>query len=68
MESVDRRLSAGNYGRIARRAKITKQHVARVLKGKSGVSLSCAFAISMAAGVTLDEMFEFIAQMKMGNR
>lgn len=68
MESVDRRLTAGNYGRIGRRAKITKQHVSRVLKGESGATMSTAFAISMAAGVTLDELYDFIARSKAANR
>ena len=54
-------LGPGNYRRIARTAGVTPQHVARVLRGERGASLHVGARIAKAAGVTLDQMYEFIS-------
>ncbi len=53
-------LGPGNYRRIARGARLTPQHVGRVLGGRRGTSLEVGARIAAAAGVTLDQLYAFI--------
>lgn len=55
-----RLLGAGNYRRIFRTSGISPQHIARVVTGRKGASLHVAKRIAFAAGVSLDEMYNFI--------
>lgn len=55
---IGRRLGPGNFGRIARRTGIDKQHVSRSCQGLREPSLDVAGLISQAAGVSLDEFWE----------
>ena len=57
---VERLLGPGNYRRIARKAKLSPQHVGRLLKGKRGASFHVAARVAQAAGVTLDALYAFI--------
>jgi transcriptional regulator with XRE-family HTH domain len=54
-------LGEGNYRRISKKAGLSPQHVARVLKGMRGCSLHVAKSIADAAGVSLDALYLFIA-------
>lgn len=55
------KLGPGNYRSIARGAGLTPQHVSRVLRGLKGVSFLVAARIARTAGVTLDEMYEYVS-------
>lgn len=55
-------LGPGNYHRIARGSGYTPQYISRVLRGKIGVRFHGAAVIAEAAGVTLDELWNFISQ------
>lgn len=59
-DSVHPALSAGQYGLIARRAVLPRQHVGRILKGTRGTKLLVAARIANAAGVSLDRLYRFI--------
>lgn len=54
---IARRLGPGNFGRIARRTGIDKQHVSRSCQGLREPSLDVAGLIAEAAGVSLDEFW-----------
>jgi transcriptional regulator with XRE-family HTH domain len=56
------RLGPGNYRRIARIAGLTPAHVGRVLRGTRGASFHVGARIAVAAGVTLDQLYTYIAQ------
>jgi hypothetical protein len=53
------KLTEGNFRRIARATNLTPQHVGRVIKGAAETKLSTAYRIAVAAGVTLDELYEY---------
>lgn len=57
---LHQKLGPGNFYRIARRSKTSQQHVSRVLRGMRGVSLRVAARLADAAGVTIDELWEYI--------
>lgn len=61
-EEISKLLCAGNFRRISRLTGFTPQHVGRVLKGSNGATLESAAKIAKAAGVTLDELSEFVAK------
>ena len=56
VDDPSKRLSAGQFGRIARRTGLTKQHVSRVCRGLREPTFDVAKVIAEAAGVTLDEL------------
>lgn len=51
-----KRLSPGNFGRIAKRTGHTKQHISRVCRGLRVPSFDVAANIARAAGVTMDQL------------
>lgn len=62
---VEKALGPGNYRPIARRSGLDPRSVSRVLRGLTGrgqrtITLETATKICLAAGVTLDEMREYI--------
>lgn len=64
MESVAIRLGPGNFGRIARRTGYDKQHVSRSCRGLREPSLDVAKHIADAAGVTMDEFYDFTSKLR----
>lgn len=56
IDDPSKRLSAGNFGRIARRTGFTEQHISRVCRGLREPSFDVAAVIAEAAGVTLDQL------------
>lgn len=56
-------LGPGNYRRIAREAGLTPAHVGRVLNGKRGSNFFVAGRIALAAGVSLDDLHQFLARL-----
>lgn len=64
---VGKALGPGNYRPIARRSGLDPRSVSRVLRGLTGrgqrtITLETATKICLAAGVTLDEMREYIEE------
>ncbi len=57
---VAKLLGPGNYRRIARSAKLSPQHVARILRGLRGASFHVAARVAQSAGVTLDQLHAYI--------
>lgn len=57
---VDAVLSPGNYSYLSRESGCSRQHIQQVLKGQRGVTIHAAKKIADAAGVTLDELYDFI--------
>lgn len=57
-------LAPGNYYSLAERSGLSRQHVARVLSGRGGVTLESAGRIAEAAGVTIGELQAHIDEMK----
>lgn len=60
------RLGPGNFGRISRRAGVSKFHVARFLKGYRGASFDIAGDIAEAADVSLDDLRRWLAPTRPG--
>lgn len=56
---AEAKLTEGNFRRIARATNLTPQHVGRVIKGAVNTTLTTAYQIAKAAGVTLDELYEY---------
>lgn len=61
---VTTRLSPGNFGRIARRAHITKNHVSRVLRGLREPSFDMAADIAESAGVSMETLHQWTLQYR----
>jgi len=61
---VTTRLSPGNFGRIARRANISKYHVSRVLRGLREPSFDMAADIAESAGVTMEVLHRWTLQFR----
>lgn len=70
-QEVEKALGPGNYRPIARRSGLDPRSVSRVLRGLTGrgqrtITLETATKICLAAGVTLDEMREYIESQVYG--
>lgn len=63
-EVVASLLSPGNFSRIARGAGYRQQHVSRLLRGLSGCSFDAAIKIAQVAGVTMDELRDYIVTQR----
>lgn len=66
MKEVRFALGPGNYRKIARDTGYAAQHITRVLKKQSGVSLECACDIADSARVTLDQLRDFLEEVEAG--
>lgn len=64
MESIDIRLGPGNFGRIARRTGITKNHVSRVLRGLRRPTFDYAYLIAREGGVTMEQLYDHIVKFR----
>lgn len=64
VRSTAEKLGPGNYGGIARRAGISKQHVSRVLRGERNCSLPVGARIAAAARVSLDQLYKFTVKLE----
>jgi Helix-turn-helix. len=60
----EQRLGPGNFGRIARRTGISKNHVSRVLRGLREPSFDVAADIASAAGVTMETLHEWTLRFR----
>jgi hypothetical protein len=67
-DDLGARLGPGNFGRISRRAGVSKFHVSRFLKGTRGASFDVAGDIAEAAGVSLDELREWLTPSRSGRK
>lgn len=54
----------GNFARIAQSTGISRAHVSRVLRGRSGVTLECLKRISAACDVGLDDIVWYIDERR----
>lgn len=61
-------LAPGNYYSLARASGLSRQHIARVLQGRGGVTLEAAERIAKAAGVSMLELLEYIKDSKSKNK
>lgn len=63
-ERLELKLGPGNYRRIAGEVGVTRHHVSRFLRGKSGVSLEVAQRIADSNDITLEELWGYIRGRK----
>lgn len=64
LNKLEQLLGPGNYGRIAKKSGYTRQHVGRVLRAENGTTLESARTIATAAGVTIDQLHEYISKQR----